>query len=938
MRGMIHAVTAMLFLLAWAPGQGSAQTTATGRAGAPDTTPRRTIPFAIGTLSAKELGDVIATSLLGGLRGRVAGVRVMQPSGEPGSEVRLRLRGATAISGEQDPLIIIDGAISRGSLADIAADDVERIEILKGPSASAIYGSDGAAGVVLVFTRRGSEGPEGKFQVRLHSEAGPSFMTARFGESGAHPFEIVTGPGGAIDFARNSSGGRIFKADRIADNPYPSYHDHQSQLYGSALFLTNHLSVAGRKGGTDFAASFDNTRDEGTVFALPGFQRRNLRLNIDQRLGPVELALSGFYGWSDRNLPPGGASPFFAVRFVEPHVDLLAANPDGSRYRAAIPDRLGNASNPLYALANLRQTSEGERLIGGATLRWRPMHWLAIEGSYHAERERVDSTSTVPAGYLQPGGSLAGPSSGSERRTFFTSRAHTAGAAVVVTRSWKGVRNASRIGYVYESRTVDDSVTSGALGGAGTMSFSTLHTEANVKSAYATTTFVLNDRYVLDAAVRRDEMSFLAPETRTQWYYRVAGAWRANEALRIGALDELRLHAAYGSAGLRPGFTFGLFVAGTSAMPLRASRSGELEVGASLVTRGGRFTLDYTYSQKRTRDVIEVGTVFTPIGVIAVPLNAGTVQATTHELTLGYAILRRPGVAWNLTLSGDRIRQRITEYAVPERLLSPGAQQPAMFFIGAGKPLGVMYGFRFVRTVAELYDNPDRKALSGPGQAFDPANFVVNETGYVVLKAAWRCGEDHLYRDGSGACSTPERPIPYEGAACAAPFSCPQGQVVPIGNTTPDFVVGLQSTFHYKRIGFSGLLDWSQGGDVYNGSRQWSFLEQRDPIFDQRGKPEVEKKSIEYYRAFYDGLNSNAFFLKSATYLKVRELAVTYDFRLGGLDRVRVGLVGRNLITLSGYSGYDPEVGDSADPFLGRIDWFQYPHFRTISGMVEIAF
>ena len=249
-----------------------------------------------------------------------------------------------------------------------------------------------------------------------------------------------------------------------------------------------------------------------------------------------------------------------------------------------------------------------------------------------------------------------------------------------------------------------------------------------------------------------------------------------------------------------------------------------------------------------------------------------------------------------------------------------------------------MYGNRFVSAIAELKDDPAKKAASGPGQAFDPAGFVVNEEGYVVSKASWRCGEDLQYRDGRGACNTPERPILYAKAVCFTTGNCQTTQSVAIGNSTPDFVAGLQSSLHYQRFGFSGLLDWSQGGHIYNASRQWAFLGLQDPVFDQRGKPAVERKSIDYYATFYNSLAPNALFVESGTYLKLRELSVTYDFRLGRLDRVRVGLVGRDLLTFTGYSGYDPEVGSGPDAFLGRVDWFQYPHFRTISGTVEIAF
>ena len=142
-------------------------------------------------------------------------------------------------------------------------------------------------------------------------------------------------------------------------------------------------------------------------------------------------------------------------------------------------------------------------------------------------------------------------------------------------------------------------------------------------------------------------------------------------------------------------------------------------------------------------------------------------------------------------------------------------------------------------------------------------------------------------------------------------------------------------------------MDWTQGGNIYNGTRQWPFFDNRDRVYDQSGKPEAEKKSQSYYNYFYNGLNAQAYFVEPGTYVKIKELSVNYTLvrdqlrkvGLGRLENVRLGLVGRNLFTFTKYSGYDPEVsGIAGDPCQFRIDWFSYPHFRTFTGVVEIAF
>ena len=146
----------------------------------------------------------------------------------------------------------------------------------------------------------------------------------------------------------------------------------------------------------------------------------------------------------------------------------------------------------------------------------------------------------------------------------------------------------------------------------------------------------------------------------------------------------------------------------------------------------------------------------------------------------------------------------------------------------------------------------------------------------------------------------------------------------------------------------NGLLDWSQGGDLYNGTRQWAFQATRDRVQDQAGKPDSAKKHIAYYAVgFYNGLDPNDFFVEDGTFAKLKELSVNYTFirdqlrkvGLGGLNEMRMGLIARNLFTITNYSGLDPEVsGLFGDPFQVRIDWFQYPQFRTFSAFVEIAF
>ena len=134
----------------------------TGTAGP---TEKKDLTFSAPTIDAAQLQQAPGVDALSSLAGKAAGVRTIQPSGQPGSDTKVRLRGATSLTGTQDPLIIVDGTITRGTLADINSEDIERIEVVKGAAASSLYGSDAANGVVQIFTKRGENIPDGALQV-----------------------------------------------------------------------------------------------------------------------------------------------------------------------------------------------------------------------------------------------------------------------------------------------------------------------------------------------------------------------------------------------------------------------------------------------------------------------------------------------------------------------------------------------------------------------------------------------------------------------------------------------------------------------------------------------------------------------------------------------------------------------------------------------------
>src|SRR5207302_6045216 len=160
------------------------------------------------------------------------------------------------------------------------------------------------------------------------------------------------------------------RADHIADVPYSAFgrsvYDAQSALLTHGPFYTNYVSIGQRRGNTNYNVSFQNTKEDGVLILLKGYNRQNFRVNVDQALTPrLDLSVGGFYGSSNNNqVAQGPGAPFFSVTFIEPYINLFAPNPDGSPFAAQIPHLLPNAANPLYTLANERINTDRSRVTG----------------------------------------------------------------------------------------------------------------------------------------------------------------------------------------------------------------------------------------------------------------------------------------------------------------------------------------------------------------------------------------------------------------------------------------------------------------------------------------------------------------------------------------------------------------------------------------------
>jgi TonB-linked SusC/RagA family outer membrane protein len=953
--------------------------------GTAEATTLKKTTFTVGTVNQEQLQEVPGASALVAVQGKISAVRLVPTSAQPGGEVSLRLRGATSISGRQDPLIIVDGVITQFGLADMAPEDIERVEVIKGAAASSLYGSNAANGVVQVFTKRGNSLPDGSLRVTTRVEVGSNQMPKEMQFSHAHAWELdKTGATCAsknaawtVDpvggYCLNAQGARIVKANQVADEPFKVWYNHWDQVVRGGAYATQYVSVGQRRGTMNFNTSGQNTRNEGVIFGLGGYTRQNYRMNLDQRMrSNVDASFSAFFGKSTNGrTEEGQGGPFFGLMFLQPDVNILALNPDGTPYKAKVPlsGDVANDFNPMYELNNRKITQNRNRFTGSSRVRWRIYDWLSTEGNFGYDQESDGYNDITPFGYLDSQGSKT---DGSLYRRAIDNAQFNGGLTVTSVRSfWNDqITNTTKVGATIEDQNKARLESTANIlkvarvpefGGAEQSSLAAGSRDETIRNQnyLAITTFDIKDRYILDGLIRRDASSLFGPDSRWATYSRGSAAWRVTQDFTIPYVDEWRLRASYGTAGLRPEFDYQYEILSVNPSGfskevlgnplLKPAKSAELEAGTNLEFGDGRFTAEYTYAKKRTTDQILLVDLPAVAGFKEQWQNTGALESKTHEASFGARVFDIGNKSLTVNIVGDRTRQVITDWSLPERLYS-FQQMPSAFFLGKGSDLGVMYGNHWMRGINEVYDDP-AKSPACPG-TWCRDSLMINEEGYVVRKSVYGTIDERALKyvrckrkDATGTCLETTN-------------------IVQIGNANPDFNMSFGANFKWSHLVVNGLLDWSKGGDLYNGTRQWAFQATRDRIQDQSAKPanaaicgtaqanpalgSCPRKAAGYYAvSFYNGLDPNDFFIENGSYAKLKELSVHYTFMsdqlrrigLGRIPSARIGFIGRNLLTFTNYSGLDPEVsGLFGDPFQVKMDWFQYPQFRTFSAVVEFTF
>ena len=951
----------------------------TGVAGA---TQRTKLPFDVAQVRMADL-PVPSMNAAQAIQGKVAGATVVQGSGRPGAAPSILLRGVKSLDAsgrDQEPLYIVDGVILGSGMADLDALDIQSIEVVKGAAAASLYGSRAGAGVIQIRTKRGAEIADDQVRYTLRTEYGGSGLAStpdmllakkhRFETSGG---QFVDLDGSLCDWLDCSQPREVGTTawDTFNDQEWPGQtYDQVSRFFTNANFLQTNMSAAGRSGRTNFHVSASRMNQEGIMRFTPGYERTNFRVNVDQQvLDNFTVQTSVFYSKSSQGRPTEtSGNTIFDLTRVPAGVDLLAEDPNEPGELVLLMNPTDSESdNPLYELSHYKRTQDRNRFLGSTNVRYSPTDWLKFDSNVSFDRLDDNQENFREKGYR-----CYDPCPTTTQGTLYkyVSKNEALNASVTASTVWQvtdQIRNNTSVRYLYENEDFESFNSDGyGFAVAQVPTFDNLDQD-NINSGsylqtvrsdgyFVITNFDMYDKYVIDALVRNDGSSLFGEDERRQWYYRIGGAWRATQEdfFNIEGIDELKFRYSLGTAGGRPRYDaqYEVYsVSGGRISPvalgnkdLKPEFSTEHEAGLDMAVLNYRAILSLTYAQSTTEDQILPVPQPSYTGFTRQWKNAGTIESKTFEATLDLRLLDRPDFNWSAKLLFDKTTSTITELTVPPFVYGVSGQQMGeVFYAREGEKVGTFYGGIMASSCAHL---PAGVSCDG---------FEMNDDGLLVWTGGSGFSNPQWGTDGPVVGGSKVKWGTPFGGTCIDRSTGEESIYCEVGNTMPDYNLGISTSMSWKGLTAYALLSRSAGFSVYNQPLQWGFFKRMTGYYDQDANaPASEKKPLGYYDAWYSatgGLAPSSMFVEDATFTKLREVSLNYrlssDLIAGipGLDRfsgVGVSLTGRNLFTWTDYRGYDPEVGktggDTGSAAVARVDGYTYPNFRTWTASLEFIF
>jgi len=897
-------------------------------------TTRRQLGSYISSVSADDLNKGATGNVLAALQGKTAGAQIVQNSGDPAGGISVRLRGISSVLSSSEPLYIIDGVIVNNStnrvtntqnnydgnnfvgnigqnrMVDINPADIERIEVVNGAAAAAIYGSRANAGVIQIFTKKGRSGAP---QINVSTSVMVSSLRKKLDVNMA-PTKFGLSP----DVQTQD----ILTPALTTTTPVTRY-DYQDYIFRTATGTDNNVSVSGGTEKTKYYLSSSYFFNQGIV-QNTDFRRFGFRANIDQTVNKVlSFNLGLNYINSSANEKPDGNSfysPMNAVTIIGNFHDIFARDANGNI--KAIGER--GRVNPVSVIEDFKQGQETNRILANMGLKLRPVTGLTFDYTLGIDNYGQNGRTYMPpfaynvstaffggAANLDP--TLNGYASTATNQFFQINNELNGTYQFNVNPS---IGSTTQVGYSVQYERNRYSLLQGrglapfietVNGASTTLQSADERSEISVSGAFILQNFRIKNKIFLTGAVRLDGSSVFGEDERNQVYTKASGSYLISEESfwkNMGWWNTFKIRAAYGESGNLTGigaydrinayssntYLGRIALNGSTRLAnegVKPERQKELEIGTDLSFFKDRIGLQFNWYRKRVEDMLIARQVAPTTGYSSLLDNFGSLENKGVEFVLNGSPVKRKELSWDVTAIFNRNRNKVLEVGPSLTLFSTNGGAPVALI--EGYPVGIFYGTFF---------------------AVDPnGNQIKNPTGFPQIERGTQNGPTSF---------TPQRD-PNTGL--------PTGTTLRrvIGDPNPDWTGSLVNEVTFKKLSLRLQIDAVQGVDVFNAD-----FRTRQGVGN--GKVAEQEHNGQLPRGYINSIYQiEEWRIDDGSFVKLREVALSYSLgKMRFFNDLTISLSGRNLISWDDYKGYDPEVNAAGQSTLLRgIDFGAVPIPKT---------
>lgn len=931
----------------------------------------------ISTISAKDIQEIPQVSVDQLLQGKAAGVYVSQNSGAPGSNTSVRIRGITSLSVANDPLYVIDGVAISGDpknistsgralaldnkgeqgggnggttvspLSSLNPNDIESIQILKDASATAIYGSRGSNGVVIITTKRGKNGQgvinyEGYYGIRQQGRFLDVMNLPQYAKY-QNDLADVLGVSRRAEFAN----------PQLLSNGT----NWQDEIFRTAKQQNHQISLSGAKDGTDYYISGAYIDQEGTIIG-GDYNRYSFRTNVNGQVRDwfkTGISISGNRSFENRGLSDNGG---VANNALLSSPDRAVRNTDGS-FTGGQTFESGTPPNPIAQALSITNTLLRSGLNGSTYADITFIKGLTLRSELNGDFSSSEARQFLPTFNNGPldinlTNKLTEYYSGNTywawkeyltyKKVFGTKHDLTALVGYEVNQSsWKGT-NLSRASFL------SNDLQSLNLGDAKTATNNEYKDSQALESFFLRTIYTYNKKYSFTATVRSDKSSKFSQGHQTGIFPSIGASWKVSEesfakSLK-GKVDDIRFRVSYGGTGNQaiPNYSYGValvpYVTGLGngyaldKVPnplLKWETQIQADAGLDFSLFNSRLDVSLDAYRKTSKDFLFqsqlpaylLGKVaeYSSAGVIKAPfINGGELRNTGFEFSLTSRNMVG-NFKWSTSANMSFNKNEVIELA-PGTPYLPGSISVGFLSLpvsrtSVGGPVGEFYGYR----VKGIFKTDDQ-LRNAPVQFGRP---IQNRSGGTWLG-------DIQFEDINGDGKIDEN------------------DQTSLGDPNPKFTYGITNNFSYKNFDLSIFLNGSYGAKIFN-ALNYKVSNLASPYTNQLASvanywtPANADSNIPAPKSGDNpNLKNSDRFLESGSFLRIQNVNLGYNFPVKYLQKIKLSglkvyVSAQNLYTFTKYTGLDPEIGAiDQNVFLSNVDIGRYPTPRIITFGVNAKF